>query len=78
MLIDTMIASRLISADFVNVLILLTVEALSYSAVLNKDFAIFVLVVFDDVIAYQAIDHLRADNFDRENRIYFFLSNDLR
>ena len=76
MLIDAVIAFRQISASFVNVFILLTVEALSYSAFFDKDFAFFVFVVFDDIIANQAIDHLDADYFNRKSEVYFSLSND--
>ena len=77
MLIDAVIAFRLISASLVDVFILLTVEALSYSAFFNKDFAIFVLVALDDIIADQTIDHFDASYFNDESRVYFLLSNDL-
>lgn len=76
---DAMIASRLISTCSINVFILLTVETLSHFAFIDKDFAIFALVILDEIVVDQTIDRLDRVNFHDKSEVnLFFFDNSVK
>ena len=64
-------ADRVVSADFFCVIVLLTHEALSNSAVLVEEFAVFYDVFFDYFLVYKTIRRFDNDYFYNKKEITF-------
>ena len=64
-------ADRIVSADFFCVIVLLTHEALSNSAVLVEKFAVFYDVFFDYSFVYKTIRRFDNDYFYNKKEVTF-------
>ena len=62
-------ADRIVSADFFCVIVLLTHEALSNSAVLVEEFAVLYNVFFDHFLVYKTIRRFNSNYFYNEKKV---------